>query len=109
MIVDPYNVPYQAIYAVGNADNSLVEIIEFSSCYGGSAWARHHYRKSPLVLEAKVIGNTIRYLCKTGECDLVLEASRAAAGIKSVIVHDDEIRITYAGLGGGGVGATTCR
>jgi len=109
VIDDPYNVPYQAIYAVGNSDGSLVEVIEFSRCYGGSAWARHHYQKSPLVLETKVIGNTIRYLCKTGECDLVLEPSRAAAGIKSVTVHDDEIRITYAGLGGGGVGATTCR
>jgi len=108
-INDPYTVPYQAIYAVGNDDDSLVEIIEFSRCYGGSAWARYHYEKSPLVITTKVIGNTIRYLCRVGECDLVLEPSYAAAGIKRVAVHDDEIEITYAGLGGGGVGATTCR
>lgn len=108
-INDPYTVPYQAIYAVCNADGSRVEIIEFSRCYGGSAWARYHYAKSPLVISTKVIGNTIRYLCRVGECDLNLEASRAAAGIKRVAIHDGNVEITYAGLGGGGVGATSCR
>ena len=109
MIDDPYTVPYQAIYAVCNEEGSLVEIIEFSRCYGGSAWARYHYAKSPLVIGTKVIGNTIRYLCRTGSCDLNLEASHAAGGIKCVAVHDDKVEITYAGLGGGGVGATSCR
>jgi len=33
----------------------------------------------------------------------------AAAGIESVTVNGNEIEITYCGLGGGGVGATTCR
>ena len=108
-ISDPYTVPYQAIYAVGNDDCSHVELIEFSSCYGGSAWARYHYKKSPLILETRVIGNTIRYLTRVGECDLVLEPSYAAAGIRSVVVHESEVAVTYAGLGGGGVGATTCR
>jgi methanogenesis imperfect marker protein 11 len=109
MINDPYTVPYQAIYAVSNDEGSLVEIIEFSSCYGGSAWARYHYAKSPLVIGTKVIGNTIRYLCRAGNCDLNLEASHAAGGIRCVEVHGGEIEITYAGLGGGGVGATSCR
>lgn len=109
MIEDPYTVPYQAIYAVCNDEDSLVEIIEFSRCYGGSAWARYHYAKSPLVIGTKVIGNTIRYLCRVGSCDLTLEASHAAGGIKCVDVHDGRVEITYAGLGGGGVGATSCR
>ena len=109
MIDDPYTVPYQAIYAVCNDEGSLVEIIEFSSCYGGSAWARYHYAKSPLVIGTKVIGNTIRYLCRAGSCDLNLEASRAAGGIRCVEVHDGKVEITYGGLGGGGVGATSCR
>ena len=46
---------------------------------------------------------------KTGNSKLELKASVAAAGIESVIVQGDEVEITYAGLGGGGVGATRCR
>jgi len=120
----PYTVPYRAIYAVADGgvggvestngtegidDPRRVEIIEFSRCYGGSAWARYHYAKSPLVLATKTIGDTVRYLCRVGEHDLALEASHAAAGIRRVAVDGKEIAITYVGLGGGGVGATTCR
>jgi methanogenesis imperfect marker protein 11 len=61
------------------------------------------------VIGTKVIGNTIRYLCRADSCDLNLEASHAAGGIKCVEVHDGKVEITYAGLGGGGVGATSCR
>lgn len=46
---------------------------------------------------------------KTGASRLELKPSVAAAGIESVIVQGDEVEITYAGLGGGGVGATRCR
>jgi methanogenesis imperfect marker protein 11 len=46
---------------------------------------------------------------KTGTSELELKPSVAAAGIESVIVQGDEVEITYAGLGGGGVGATRCR
>ncbi len=46
---------------------------------------------------------------KTGTSNLELKSSVAAAGIESVIVQGDEVEITYAGLGGGGVGATRCR
>ena len=51
----------------------------------------------------------IRYFVKTGTSKLELKPSVAAAGIESVIVQGDEVEITYAGLGGGGVGATRCR
>ena len=46
---------------------------------------------------------------KTGTSNLELKPSIAAAGIESVIVKGNEVEITYAGLGGGGVGATRCR
>jgi methanogenesis imperfect marker protein 11 len=41
--------------------------------------------------------------------DLALEGSRFPAGISSVSVTGDEIAVTYIGMGGGGVGATSCR
>ncbi len=106
---DPYNVAYKGIYAVADRKNELVEIIEHSSCYGGSAWALYHYSKSPLVVKSRSVGDMMRYLVRTGHSPLDLRSSTAAAGIESVSVNDKEIEITYSGLGGGGVGATTCR
>ncbi len=106
---DPYNVAYKGIYAVADKKNELVEIMEHSSCYGGSAWALYHYSKSPLVVKSRSVGDMMRYIVRTGNEPLDLRSSIAAAGIESVFVNDKEIEITYSGLGGGGVGATTCR
>ncbi|KKG12659.1 methanogenesis marker protein 11 [Methanosarcina mazei] len=106
---DPYTVPYRGIYAVCDAKNEYAEIIEHSNCYSGAAWSLYHYAKSPLILKARSTGNMIRYFMKTGTSNLELKPSVAAAGIESVIVQGDEVEITYAGLGGGGVGATRCR
>ncbi len=106
---DPYTIPYKGIYAVADAKNELVEIMEHSSCYGGSAWALYHYSKSPLVIKSRSVGDMMRYLVRTGNSALQLQSSVAAAGIESVIINGKEIEITYSGLGGGGVGATTCR
>jgi methanogenesis imperfect marker protein 11 len=106
---DPYNITYKGIYAVADRKNERVEIMEQSSCYGGSAWALYHYSKSPLVIRSRAEGDMMRYLVRTGSISLDLRSSVAAAGIESVIVNGDEIEITYSGLGGGGVGATTCR
>ncbi len=106
---DPYTIPYKGIYAVADRKNELVEIIEHSNCYGGSAWALYHYSKSPLVIKSRAVGDMMRYLVRAGISNLTLQSSVAAAGIESVIVNDKEIEITYSGLGGGGVGATTCR
>jgi methanogenesis imperfect marker protein 11 len=108
-LIDPYNITYKGIYAVADRKNEHVEIMEHSSCYGGSAWALYHYSKSPLVIKCRAVGDMMRYLVRTGRIPLDLKSSVAAAGIESVIVKDDEIEITYSGLGGGGVGATTCR
>ena len=105
----PYTIPYKRIYAVCDSNNENAEIVEHTNCYGGAAWARYHYSNSPLVQESRAVGDMIRYLVKTGTSDLELQPSTAAAGIESVIVDGDQVRITYAGLGGGGVGATECR
>ncbi len=106
---DPYNIKYKGIYAVADRRNEYAEIMEHSSCYGGSAWALYHYSKSPLVIKSRAVGDMMRYLVKVGTSSLALRSSIAAAGIESVLVIGDEIEITYSGLGGGGVGATTCR
>lgn len=106
---DPYTVPYKGIYAICDAANEYAEIIEHSNCYSGSAWSLYHYAKSPLVLKARSTGNMIRYFMKTGTSNLELKPSIAAAGFESVIVQGNEVEITYAGLGGGGIGATRCR
>ncbi|RQD85276.1 DUF1743 domain-containing protein [Methanosalsum natronophilum] len=106
---DPYTVPYKKICAICDEKNEIAEIIEFFDCYGGAAWSRYHYSNSPLVEDAYVLGDTIRYLVKTGQKNLNLKPSTAAAGIESFIVKDNEAHITYSGLGGGGVGATKCR
>ncbi|AEH60857.1 methanogenesis marker protein 11 [Methanosalsum zhilinae DSM 4017] len=105
----PYTVPYKRICAVCDPYNEVAEIIEYTNCYGGAAWAKYHYSHSPLILDIRVIGNTIRYLVKAGYSNLELKPSTSAAGIESVIINGDHVSITYAGLGGGGVGATMCR
>ncbi len=106
---DPYTIPYKGIYAVCDKNNEYAEIIEHTNCYGGAAWSKFHYSHSPLILKTRSIGNMIRYLVRTGTSNLELRPSRFAAGIESVLVDGDEVSITYAGLGGGGVGATKCR
>jgi methanogenesis imperfect marker protein 11 len=44
-----------------------------------------------------------------GNVDLDLVSSKRSAGIESVKVSGSEVEVTYAGLGGGGVGATLSR
>jgi methanogenesis imperfect marker protein 11 len=102
-------VPYKGIYAICDTANEYAEIIEHSNCYSGACWSLYHYAKAPLVLKVRSTGNMIRYFMKIGTSKLELKPSIAAAGIESVIVQGDEVEITYAGLGGGGVGATRCR
>ena len=104
----PWVLPYKDILAV--AGPGCVELIETTSCYGGAAWARYHFTEtSPLIVASRSLGNATRYLVKEGASTLKLRASVSAGGIESVEVLKDTIRVTYAGLGGGGVGATICR
>lgn len=106
---DPYVVVYKQIHAIAYEGGDLVEILEHSNCYGGSAWARYHYSKGPLIVGSRALGNWFRYLIRPGKIDLDLKSSKRSAGIESVTVGKDEVQITYAGLGGGGVGATLTR
>jgi methanogenesis imperfect marker protein 11 len=106
---DPYSVVYRRIHAIADEHGDTVEILEHSSCYGGSAWARYHYSKGPLIISSRAIGDWFRYKVRSSRTNLDLVSSKISAGIESVMVRDDEIEITYAGLGGGGVGATLSR
>ncbi|MGZ4947601.1 MAG: methanogenesis marker protein 11 [Halobacteriota archaeon] len=104
----PWIVPYNDILAVAGV--GCIELIEVTNCYGGAAWARYHYTQtSPLIVESRTLGSTTRYIIKEGTSDLKLRASVSAGGIETVEVSDDVVKVTYAGLGGGGVGATMCR
>jgi methanogenesis imperfect marker protein 11 len=106
---DPSAVVYRQIHAVASPDDEEVEILERSSCFGGGAWSLHHYSKGPLVIESRSVGEWFRYHVRAGRADLALASSRRSAGFESVLVGGDEVEITYAGLGGGGVGATVSR
>ncbi len=108
-ISEPYTISYPDITAVADRDGRTVELIETFDCVGGALWAGHHYRKSPLVRDIRVIGGTQRFLLDTGCIDLELVGSHFPAGISSVEVTGDEIGISYRGMGGGGVGASVCR
>ena len=106
---NPYVVVYKQIHAVVDDEGSRLELIERSNCYGGSAWARYHYCRGPLVKSCRNIGEWFRYTIEPGAVDLDLVSSKRSAGIESVAVNGREVEVTYAGLGGGGVGATLSR
>ena len=108
-LADPYVVVYKQIHAVVDDESRWVELMERSSCYGGSAWARYHYSNGPLVKSSRNLGEWFRYMITPGKADLDLVSSKRSAGIESVIVGSKEVEVTYAGLGGGGVGATLSR
>ena len=102
-------VPYKNIVAMHDGAG-CVEIVEQTNCFGGACWAEYHYqRTSPLILSVRNVGNTMRYMTRVGKEELNLIPSIAAAGIEAVEVSDDTISVTYAGLGGGGVGAAISR
>jgi methanogenesis imperfect marker protein 11 len=108
-LADPYVVVYKQIHAVVDDEGRRVELMERSSCYGGSAWARYHYSNGPLVKSSRNLGEWFRYMITPGKADLDLVSSKRSAGIESVIVGSKEVEVTYSGLGGGGVGATLSR
>jgi len=106
---DPYVVVYRQIHALVDEEGTRVELLERSNCYGGSAWARYHYSRGPLVQSSRVLGDWFRYMINPGKVNLDLVSSKRSAGIESVLVNGNCVEITYAGLGGGGVGATLSR
>jgi methanogenesis imperfect marker protein 11 len=108
-ISEPYVIHYPRIVAVADESGGKVELIEFFDCIGGAMWSKYHYIKSPIVEDVRCVGATMRYILKTGTVDLTLEGSRFPAGISSCTVNEEEILVTYIGMGGGGVGAAACR
>ncbi len=106
---NPYLLDYPLIVAVTDESGESVELIEFFDCIGGAMWSGHHYIKSPVVVSARNCGPSMRYLLKPGKSDLKLQGSAFPAGICGVLVEEEEIAISYIGLGGGGVGASGCR
>jgi len=106
---DPYSIIYPEILAIASDDGTAVELIERFDCIGGAMWVKRHYGQSPLVQQVRTVGQTTRYLLSPGTVDLELIGSRFPAGIGRVAVSEDEIGITYLGMGGGGVGASICR
>jgi methanogenesis imperfect marker protein 11 len=97
------------IVAVADEQGTAVELVEFFDCIGGAMWSKHHYAQSPVVQSVRNCGSTMRYLLNPGTADLDLQGSRFPAGICGAGVDDNEIEISYIGLGGGGVGASACR
>jgi len=108
-ILDPYVIHYPQIVAIVDNTGDRVELIEFFECAGGAMWSKLHYAKSPLVQDVRCIGSSMRYTLQPGAIDLALEGSRFPAGISSCTIENEEIAITYIGMGGGGVGAASCR
>ncbi|NLA37922.1 MAG: DUF1743 domain-containing protein [Methanomicrobiales archaeon] len=106
---EPYTIRYPQIVAVADDSSERVELIEFFDCLGGAMWVRRHYAQSPLVHSVRTVGATNRYILRAGSADLALEGSVFPAGIAAVAADEDEIVISYRGLGGGGVGASICR
>ena len=105
--------PYQKIVATYDEKIGEIEIHEYHArgkCYGGAAWETYHYpRVSPLVLSAKRDGPKNILRIKIGSTKLNLIPGIAGAGIEEASVKGEEIRLTYAGLAGGGIAATICR
>ena len=108
-ISEPYIIHYPKIVAVADESGENVELVEFFECIGGAMWTQHHYTQSPLVKEIRCVGSTTRYRIQPGMVNLALEGSRFPAGISGCTVDDNEISVTYIGMGGGGVGAAACR
>jgi methanogenesis imperfect marker protein 11 len=108
-ISEPYVIHYPKIVAIADATGDNIELVEFFDCVGGAMWTKHNYAQSPLVKSVRCVGSTMRYSLKTGSVDLALEGSRFPAGISACAVDQQEIAVTYIGMGGGGVGAAACR
>jgi len=107
--------PLAQIICVLDHKAGLVQIYEEHSrgvCRGAAAWTAYHYRNtSELVLDSRMDGPRDVLLLRLGKGELKLTPSFSSAGIEEVALVEDGkgIEITYAGLGGAGVGITQCR
>ena len=104
---------YNELMAMHDPKNNLVELIEdYAPPNGlfGEAWRALHFpRTSPCVVGARREGTKTLFRIKPGKHKLNLMSTFAPIGIEEVAIKGDEVRVTYAGLGGGGVSASFCR
>ena len=108
-LVDPHEVTYLNIDAVTSEDGSTVELVETPSCWGGAYWAMAHMGQGELVQDVEHRGGQVRYVLHPGTDESPLEPSSMTLGISRVEVDENEVMITYRGLGGAGMGATSTR
>jgi methanogenesis imperfect marker protein 11 len=108
-LFEPYLTRYPQIVAVADETGGQIELVEFFECTGGAMWAAKHYCQSPIVCSVRQVGSTMRYLLRPGCEELPLRGSSFPAGISGACVEGDEIRVSYLGIGGGGVGASAAR
>lgn len=107
----PWISPFEKIVVVADKYSKLIEIYEkHPRGMATASWVTHHYPKaSSLIVKAIGEGSYSYFRVKEGKCTLDLKAGISAAGIEEVLIGTNKIKITYAGLGGGGVGAVLNR
>jgi methanogenesis imperfect marker protein 11 len=105
--------PYQRIIGLVDNKKRIAQVYEYNSravCGGASAWVAYHYpRTSEIIIDAAADSSRNILTMKLGKGNLNLEPSVSPAGIESAEVSGRSLRLTYAGLAGGGVGAAKCR
>lgn len=103
--------PFEKIVVLADQENKIIEIYEkHPRGMATASWVTYHYPKaSSLITQANGEGSYSFFRAKEGKCDLDLKAGISAAGIEEIKITQNKILITYAGLGGGGVGAVLNR
>ncbi|KYC46577.1 MAG: hypothetical protein APG11_01806 [Candidatus Methanofastidiosum methylothiophilum] len=107
----PWISPFEKIVVLADKENRLIEIFEkHPRGMATASWVTYHYPKaSSLILQSIGEGSHSFFRVREGKCDLFLKAGISAAGIEEVKIDKDKVNVTYAGLGGGGVGAVLNR
>ena len=105
--------PYTELFAMYDEANDLVELVEDYVPENGlfaEGWRVFHFpRTSPIVKSSRREGTKSIFLITPGRAELKLIPAFAPIGIESAEVSGNEIKISYAGYGGGGVSASYCR
>lgn len=103
--------PHKKVVIVVDEKAGIAELIEDHArgmCLGGSAWSLYHYTEnSKSVFWSKREGARLFYKVKLSKesTPSVLEPSYKPASIESVVLIEDNVKVTYSGLAGAGVAA----
>lgn len=104
---------YNSLTAHYDENNQLVMLIENYGPKNGffiEGWRSFHFpRTSSIVKRSHREGGNSIFIIKPGQAELSLTPAFAPIGIESCKVTKNEIKITYAGYGGGGVSAAYSR